>query len=83
MALLESEYFAAVAVHAGDLKDLQLLDFASRKVPVSPHWPHILQRRLQRFVTRSWTNVGIGTGTVAADAKCAMTCRRPRRMRNA
>jgi poly(3-hydroxybutyrate) depolymerase len=35
MALLESEYFAAVAVHAGDLKDLQLLDFAARKVPVS------------------------------------------------
>lgn len=34
-ALIESEYFAAVAVHAGDLKDLQLLDFASRKVPVS------------------------------------------------
>ena len=29
-------------------------------MPVSPHCPHILQRRLQRFVTRSWTKVGIG-----------------------
>src|ERR1700686_2872211 len=50
-------------------------------MPVSPHWPHILQRRLQRFVTRSWTNVGLGTGADAGEARCAMTSRRPRLIR--
>src|SRR4029450_162926 len=49
----------------------------SRKIPVSPHCPHILQRRLQRFVTRNCTNVGIGTPAVSGLARCSITPRRP------
>src|SRR5512144_3165491 len=52
-----------------------------RKIPVSPHCPHILQRRLQRFVTRSWTNVGIGRLSARGAARCAMTSARPAFMR--
>ena len=37
MGLLESEYFAAVAVHAGAIprEDLHLLDYADRKIPMA------------------------------------------------
>src|SRR5215472_6917436 len=50
-------------------------------MPVSPHCPHILQRRLQRLVTRSWTNVGIGRLSGRGSERWAITSLRPRLMR--
>lgn len=37
MALMESEYFAAIAIHAGALRpdDMELIDLAKRKIPIS------------------------------------------------
>jgi poly(3-hydroxybutyrate) depolymerase len=37
MGLMESEYFAAVAIHAGALtgQDMDLIEFAKRKIPIS------------------------------------------------
>jgi len=35
MALLESQYFAAAAIHAGALTDLDLIEQATRKIPIS------------------------------------------------
>lgn len=37
MALMESEYFAAIAIHAGALRpdDMELIELAKRKIPIS------------------------------------------------
>src|ERR1035437_1540295 len=48
-------------------------------MPVSPHCPHIRQRRLQTLVTRSWTKVGIGTGP--PPSRWRITSPRPRLIR--
>ena len=35
MSLLESQYFAAAAIHAGALSDMDIIDVAKRKIPIS------------------------------------------------
>src|SRR6266498_4470166 len=50
-------------------------------MPVSPHCPHILQRRLQRLVTRNCTKVGIGRLSGRGEERWSITSRRPRLIR--